>query len=147
MKKQVSVFISLLFLTAGVAACGKIQEETPKESIGSRLQHTQKDDVSTIMGRKIANIDYIMYGFINFDAHKIKKGTDNLIEISKYLADKRPKRRLLSKQTWDDLRNKQMEISQQVAAAFNRKNYEQSREHFKELVANCMECHKLIKHQ
>ncbi len=145
MKKHVVKLCAVITL---LALCGLSCGGQPPQKQETKLEKMKpkaEDRLNTLMNRSWDNLEYLFYGFINYDLEKIKRATDNLIILSDYTAERISPAHRSHVVEWKEQCNVQRELVVKIRDEFENQNFEGAREHFVKLLGICMDCHKLYR--
>jgi cytochrome c556 len=140
------VFGLVMLLVIGLLACGgEAPQQKHQESALEKMKPKKEDRLSKLMDRDWDNLTYILYGFMNFDSQKIKTGTANLADISPYMAKGIGPQHKQYRKEWNEQCNKQRELAVALGSQFADKDFDAALVSLKDLIKNCMECHKVYR--
>ncbi len=146
-RSAVKIFsLAILFLVIGMSGCGE-GTPPPKPSEGrlEKMKPKKGDSLSKLMERDWNNIEYIMYGFINYDTEKIKTATGNLVALSSYMLTGITPAYMEHKAEWGQQCSAIRNLAGDLKREFEQQNFDESRNNFFKLTKNCMDCHKLYR--
>ncbi|MFQ5647463.1 MAG: hypothetical protein ACE5GM_11080 [bacterium] len=119
--------------------------EPRKKSVKVRLTPKKGDALTTLMDRNLANLEYMMYGYINFDKVKIIKATDNLIHMGEAMKKKLPVHFKSRRAEWNAYCENHEKFANEIQEAFKTDDYDKGAHLLYNLIRNCMTCHKMYK--
>ncbi len=140
--KRLSSIIVLALLAASVLSCSS---SAPQKESKLPMEAKDTDAMQTLMAKSQANLRYLVYGLLNFDAVKLEKSTTNLIAISQYLTKNLLPQYQARQNDWNALCEKQEQILDDIRQGFLEKNYEQATASFGPLITTCVDCHKIFR--
>lgn len=137
------IFSLAIVFIAGLSGCGgEAPKPKPTESKMERMKPKNDDNLTKLMDRSWNNLEYIMYGFINYDNEKIKTATDNLAVASGYMPRKITSAYKEHKTEWTEQCNRQRDLAAEIKRVFEQQDFDESRKQFVALTGICMDCHK-----
>jgi cytochrome c556 len=145
-RNLIIIFSLTTALMIGMSACGgEMPPQKPKESRLERMKPKAGDRLSKLMDRNWDNLEYIMYGFINYDVEKIKIATTNLDAIGPYMAQRISPAHQEHIVEWKEQCSRQQDIAAKLRREFEEQNFQEARNSLHELIENCMDCHKVYR--
>lgn len=137
------IFSVAIITIIGLSGCGGEAPKPPQtEGKLERMKPKNNDNLVKLMDRSWNNLEYILYGFINYDNEKIKKASDNLKTISGYMPRKITSAYKEHKTEWTEQCNRQRDIVANIKVVFEQQDFDESRKQLMELTGICMDCHK-----
>jgi hypothetical protein len=143
-------YIFLLVSVLCVTGCGEFApqvERKKKQTTAEKLKPTPENTLEQLMEKSGHNINYILYGMLNYDQVKIKRGTKNIMTLCRLMMQKLPDYVLddqEEKERWEVAYREQSQIAENLNYRFEELNYESTRVELKMLLKNCMLCHEDI---
>jgi cytochrome c556 len=127
-----------------MVSCGGEAPPPPKPSEGrlEKMKPKQGDSLSKLMERDWNNVEYILYGFINYDTSKVNTATENLPELSSYILRGIPQAYRENKAEWQAARSNINTSAVNLKQVFKEQDFNEARNNFRELTKSCMECHR-----
>ena len=65
-------------------------ERKKVETTAEKLKPSHKNTFEQLMQKSGHNINYILYGFLNYDEVKVKRGSQNIIKLCNLMVQKLP---------------------------------------------------------
>ncbi len=139
-----AVVIVMVILMGGMTACGG-GEPKKVENKMEKMKPKNEDRLNTLMARAWDNLTFMMYGFMNYDASKIEVSSKNLVEMSPLMAQRIGPQHRKYKAQWNDQCDRQQQLAANIEQQFASQNFEEAIKSFGDLLAVCMDCHKIYR--
>lgn len=140
-------YIFLLTCVICITGCGEFApqvEREKKQTTAEKLKPLPENTLDQLMEKSGHNINYILYGLLNYDQVKIKRGTKNIITLCRLMMQKLPDHVVddpEEQERWNLTYREQSQIAEDLNYRFEELNYEAARAELKKLLKNCMLCH------
>lgn len=145
---RIRVFLLLCVLVfAGCDELAPVDGTRKVKSTAEKLKPSPENTFGQLMGKSAHNVNYILYGLLNYDGVKIKRGTDNIIDICRLMMQKLPDDVMSDpeeRNKWEDVYQKQSQIAENINFRFEELKYDDAIAELSNLMKNCMQCHKEI---
>lgn len=145
MKSHIIVLVcTLVFLNGCEELAPRSGPPQKKQTTAEKLKPSTEDTLSLLMEKSGHNINYILYGLLNYDEVKVKRGSDNIIRLCRLMKQRMPDYVVddpEEKEMWEKTYQEQSQIAENINYRFEESNYEQARTELKNLLKNCMSCH------
>lgn len=149
--KSYSILLICALIFAGCGGDSKTKagkkQKKKRLTTAEKLAPSTKNSLKELMEKSGHNINYVLYGLLNYDEHKINKGTKNIITICKLTMQRLPNEVLDDpgeKDDWEQVYDEQKIIAENLKFRFEDKRYDDARKEMKNLMKNCMMCHSAI---
>jgi cytochrome c556 len=146
MRIRLVLLVSVLIL-AGCEDLAPVDGKRKIKSTAEKLKPITDNTFDQLMGKSAHNLNYILYGLLNYDEVKIKRGTDNIITICRLMMQKLPDDVISDpeeKDKWGKVYQEQSLIAENLNFRFEELKYDDARAELANLMKNCMLCHKEI---
>ena len=145
MKSHIIVLVcAVLFLSGCEELAPRSGNEVRKQSTAEKLKPTPKNTFDQLMEKSGHNINYILYGLLNYDEVKVKRGSDNIIHLCRLMKQRMPDYVIddpEERDRWEETYKEQSQIAENINYRFEESNYDAARTELKNLLKNCMSCH------
>ncbi len=143
-RRAIKPFSLAILLIIGILSCGGEAPPPQKSSEGrlEKMKPKQGDSFSKLMERDWNNVEYILYGCINYDNAKVKTATENLVALSSHILRGIPQTYRENKAAWQESRSEINGSAVNLKRVFEEQDFDESRNQFRDLTRNCMNCHK-----
>lgn len=114
------------------------------QTTAERLKPSVENTFTQLMDKSAHNVNYILYGLLNYDEVKIKRGTDNMRKICRLMMQKLPDDYVddeEDKERWKDIYQQQSDIAENINFRFEESRFADARGGLIKLMKNCMSCH------
>lgn len=133
------LILSLLVVAAlGCSSSAPKHEEKPKLS----MEPSSGDALQPLMSKTQANLDYLIYGLMNFDAVKVEKSVGNLAAITQYTAKLTNYQHKGSSAEWEALCQDQEQAIYDIKQSYLSEDYTAAAASLGRMLAACVQCHK-----
>ncbi len=127
------LMVFALILT-GCEDLAPIDGKRTVQTTAERLKPSVENTFTQLMDKSAHNVNYILYGLLNYDEIKIKRGTDNMRKICRLVTQKLPSDYIddeEDKERWKDIYRQQSDIAENINFRFEELRYADARTEWK----------------